>query len=115
MSSAAARSNDFLALARGYLSLMLLALYWLARCGLAALALAQWIGAAWALAVVLIVVAARWTVLIQLAACIALVRIAHWPAWAAVIAVAPRLILVLPGLFTTWRASWRHPRARWSP
>jgi len=32
----------------------------------------------------------------------------------ALIVAAPRLILVLPGLISTFLASRRHPRARWS-
>jgi hypothetical protein len=27
----------------------------------------------------------------------------------------PRVILILPGLVSTWLANRRHPRARWSP
>jgi hypothetical protein len=38
----------------------------------------------------------------------------HWPPALAVIVAAPRLILVLPGLISTFLASRRHPRARWS-
>jgi hypothetical protein len=115
VSNVAARPNRLFAEARGYLALLLLALYPLARCALAVLALAQWIGVAGALALVLVLAAGRATVLIQLAACIALVRVAHWPAWVAVIAVAPRLVLILPGLINTWLASRRHPRPPWSP
>jgi hypothetical protein len=107
-------TDESVARARGYIALLLLVLYRLARYALAGLALAQWIGTAWALLVMLLVAAVRWTVLIQLGACIALVRIAHWPLFAAVLAVAPRLLLVLPGLINTWLASMRHPRPRWS-
>jgi hypothetical protein len=105
------------ALGIGKVSLVaaLIVIYRLGRVAVAALGLAHWIGTGWALLVVVIITAAGWTALLQLAAVITLGLVWHWPLWAAVICAAPRLLLILPGLFTTWRATWRHPRARWSP
>jgi len=37
----------------------------------------------------------------------------HWPLPLAVIVSAPRLVLMLPGLISTFLASRRHPRPRW--
>jgi hypothetical protein len=104
-----------LAIGRAFLVAALLLIYRLGRCVVAGFGVAHWIGTGWAVLVVLIVAAAGWTVLLQLAAVLALVLLWHWPPWAAILCAAPRLLLILPGLFTTWRATWRHPRARWSP
>ena len=38
----------------------------------------------------------------------------HWPVLLALIVAAPRLVLMLPGLISTFLASRRHPRPRWS-
>jgi hypothetical protein len=38
----------------------------------------------------------------------------HWPLLVALIVAAPRLVLMLPGLMSTFLASRRHPRPRWS-
>jgi hypothetical protein len=104
-----------LAVARTWLVLLLIATYRLGRCVVVFAGLTHWLGAPWASALVLLVVLLRWTVLLQIGAALTLVTLWHWPALLAVIAVAPRLVTILPGLIRTWGASRRHPRPRWSP
>ena len=104
-----------LAVIRTWLALLLIGVYRLGRCAVALLGLAHWLGAPWAIVLVLLAVLLRWTVLLQIGAALALILWWHWPALLALIAVAPRLITVLPGLVRTWGARVRHPRPRWRP
>jgi hypothetical protein len=68
-------------------------------CGLVIAAVLAWLRATW---------------LLQLAVCVGAVAVWHWPLVAAVLFAAPRLLLVLPGIVSSYLANRRHPRARWS-
>jgi len=103
-----------LALARTWLVLLLLGAYRLARCAVALVGTAHWLGAPWAVVLVLVVALMRWTLLLQIGAALTLILWSHWPALLALIVVAPRLLAILPGLIRTWGARVRHPRPRWS-
>jgi len=105
---------DLFAVARTALVLLLIGTYRLGRCAVVLVGVAHWLGAPGASALVLLAVLLRWNVLLQIGAALTLVTLWHWPASLAVIAVAPRLISMLPGLIRTWGASRRHPRPRWS-
>ena len=93
--------------------MLLLWLYRLARCVLAGLALASLIAPSLAAIAVLLCVALGLQWALRLLAAYALWRLWHWPIWAAVLAAAPRLVLMLPGVITIWVARLRHPRAHW--
>jgi hypothetical protein len=98
---------------RGLVVLLALWLYRLGRCVLAGFGLALLTGPLAAAILVLLcaVLELQWA--LRVLAALALWRLWHWPLWAAALAAAPRLLLVLPGLITTCLARWRHPRARW--
>jgi len=98
---------------RGLIVLLGLWLYRLARCAIAGLGLAALIAPSLAAIAVLLCAALELQWALRVLAAFALWRLWHWPVWAAVLAAAPRLLLVLPGLVTTWLARLRHPRARW--
>jgi len=115
MRAAAQSGGDRLAVARTWLVLLLIAAYRLGRCAVAVVGLTHWLGLPWASALVLLAVLLRGPLLLQIGAALTLVALWHWPALLAVIAVAPRLVTILPGLIRTWGASRRHPRPRWSP
>lgn len=93
--------------------LLLLWLYRLGRCVLAGFALASLIAPSLAGIAVLLCVALELQWALRLLAAFALWRLWHWPIWAAVLAAAPRLLLMLPGVITVWVARLRHPRAHW--
>ncbi|HWG78059.1 MAG TPA: hypothetical protein VN660_14875 [Steroidobacteraceae bacterium] len=99
---------------RGLLVLLALWLYRLGRCVLAGIGLASLVGPLAAAILVLFCAALELQWALRLLAAFALWRLWHWPVWAAVLAAAPRLVLILPGLITTGLARWRHPRPRWS-
>lgn len=103
-----------LAVVRTWLVLLLIGAYRLGRCAVAWIGLTHWLGAPWASALVLLVVLLRSTLLLQIGAALTLVALWHWPSLLALLAVAPRLLTVLPGLIRTWGAKVRHPRPRWS-
>lgn len=97
----------------GPIVLLLLWSYRLARCVLAGLGLVPWLGV-WGAALLTLLLAAlalQWP--LRLLAALALWREWHWPWWAALLAAAPRLLLVLPGIVTLMLARLRHPRPRW--
>jgi hypothetical protein len=50
---------------------------------------------------------------IRIGAFLALVSLWRWPWFAALIFAAPRLLLLLPGLWSTGMARLRHPRPLW--
>jgi hypothetical protein len=108
-------AGDRVAVARAWLVLLLIGAYRLGRCAVVLVGLTHWVGLPWASALVLPAVLLRWTVLLQIGAALTLAALWRWPALLAVIAVAPRLVTILPGLIRTWSASRRHPRPRWSP
>jgi hypothetical protein len=85
-----------------------------ARVWAAVLGLAQFLGLPGAVIVITAVVLSDATVLVRLCAVMGAVMVWHWPVAVAVIFAAPRLVLVLPGLISTWLADRRHPRPSWS-
>lgn len=100
--------------ARGIAVWLVLVAYRLGRCAVALLGLAVLVGNVWAAALVVLAAAGGCNWLLRAAACFALLRLWHWPWPLAVLAAAPRLALVLPGLVTPLLAHWRHPRPLWA-
>lgn len=98
---------------RGLIVVLPLWLYRLARCVIAGFALASLIAPLLSAILVLLCAVLELQWVLRILAAFALWRLAHWPLWAAVLAAAPRLLLVLPGLITMWLARLRHPRPRW--
>ena len=92
-----------------------LAAYRLGRCWLAWLALALLVGEVWAALLIVLIAAGSFHWLLRIGAFLALWRLWHWPWPVALIAAVPRLVLVIPGLFATARARFRHPRPLWTP
>jgi hypothetical protein len=84
------------------------------RLWIAVLALAQVIGVAWAIALAVALLLSGALVPLQIAVFFGALMLWHWPLALALIVAAPRLILVLPGLISTFLAARRHPRPRWS-
>jgi hypothetical protein len=85
------------------------------RIGIGVLALAELIGVGWALVLAGGLLLCGFLLPLRIAVVYGAVTLCHWPLVLAVILAAPRLILVLPGLISTFLAARRHPRARWSP
>jgi hypothetical protein len=94
--------------------LLALAGFTVLRLWIAVLGLAQGIGVAWAVVLALALLFSGWLLPLQIAVFFGALMVWHWPPLLALIVAAPRLILVLPGLISTFLASKRHPRARWS-
>ncbi len=92
----------------GALGLFLLVRVWLGMLGLE-----QILGQGWAVLIVALLLACGWLPPLQIAAFFGAWTVWHWPAAAAAMIAAPRLVLVLPGLISTLLARWRHPRPRW--
>jgi hypothetical protein len=67
-----------------------------------------------ALLVVVILLVSRAFSALQLAALIGAIWIWHWPVPVALMLSVPRVVLLLPGIISTFLASRRHPRLRWS-
>src|ERR1700733_9220435 len=84
------------------------------RLWLATLGLAPLIGVDWAIALALglLLTGILWP--LQIAVFCAALLVWHWPPLLALVLAAPRLILMLPGLISTFLAGRRHPRPRWS-
>jgi hypothetical protein len=101
-------------IARGIAVWLGLVAYRLGRCWLALLGLAALVGNAWAAALIVLAAATACHWLLRAAAFFALLRLWHWPWPLALVAAAPRLLLVLPGLITTLLARMRHPRPLWA-
>jgi hypothetical protein len=95
--------------------LALLAAVGALRLWLATLGLAQLIGVDWALALALglLLIGMLWP--LQIAVFCGALLVWHWPPLLALMVAAPRLILMLPGLISTFLAARRHPRPRWGP
>jgi len=55
----------------------------------------------------------RFTPPIRIGAFLAAMSLWRWPWYAALILAAPRVLLVLPGLVSTFLAERRHPRPIW--
>jgi hypothetical protein len=94
--------------------LALLAAVSVLRLWLATLGLAQLIGVDWAIALALglLLTGILWP--LQIAVFCGALLVWHWPPPLALLVAAPRLILMLPGLISTFLAGRRHPRPRWS-
>lgn len=86
----------------------------LLRLWVGVLGLAKFIGLGWAIALALVLLLAGWLPVLQIAVFFGALMVWHWPVLLALLLAAPRLILVLPGLVSTFLAARRHPRARWS-
>jgi uncharacterized membrane protein len=95
-------------------ALAALAAFTALRLWLAVLGLAQIVGLGWAIAVAASLLLLRLIWPLQIAVLLGALLVWHWPPALAVIVAAPRLILILPGLISTFLASRRHPRPRWS-
>jgi hypothetical protein len=84
------------------------------RLWLATLGLAQLIGVEWALALALGLLLMGIVLPLQIAIFCGALLVWHWPPLLALMVAAPRLLLMLPGLISTFLAGRRHPRPRWS-
>jgi hypothetical protein len=84
-----------------------------ARVWIGVLGLAQLLGLPWAVIAIAALVLTDATIPVRLCAAVGAVMVWHWPVAAAVIFAAPRLVLVLPGVISTWLADRRHPRPVW--
>jgi len=93
----------------------LLAALTLLRLWLAVLGLAVLLGPGWAIVVLLVLLLTGVLWPLQLAVFFGALMVWHWPLLLAFAMAAPRLILMLPGLVSTFLAAKRHPRPRWSP
>ncbi|MFI4869804.1 MAG: hypothetical protein ACHQDD_10725 [Steroidobacterales bacterium] len=91
-----------------------LAAFMLLRLWLGVLGLAAVIAVPWAIVVAVALLLCRLTLPLQTAMFVGAFTAWHWPLLPAVIVAAPRLVLVLPGLISTFLAGRRHPRPRWS-
>jgi hypothetical protein len=100
-------------LVRGVL-LMALAAVTAVRLWLAVLGLAQFIGVGWAIAFALGLLLWGFLLPLQIAVFFGALWVWHWPLLLASVVAAPRLVLMLPGLISTFLAARRHPRPRWS-
>jgi hypothetical protein len=87
----------------------------LLRIWIGVLGLAQLLGMPWALAVAAALILSGMLLPLRVAVAFGAASVWHWPVLLAIIVAAPRLILVLPGLISTFLAGRRHPRPRWSP
>jgi hypothetical protein len=84
------------------------------RAWLAVLGLAEFVGTDWAIALVVVMALCRLMLPLQIAVLVGALAAWHWPLLLALIVAAPRLVLVLPGLISTFLAARRHPQPRWS-
>ena len=90
-----------------------LALLRLLRVALGIYALWVLLGPLWALAAVLLVLAARSSLPWRAGVLLGAGLLWHWPWLAALALAAPRALLVLPGLIASVLARLRHPPPRW--
>jgi len=84
------------------------------RIWIGVLGLAAFIGVGWAIALALGLLLSGFLLPLRIAVVYGAVAVWHWPLLLALILAAPRLILMLPGLISTYLASRRHPRPSWS-
>jgi hypothetical protein len=96
------------------IGLAALAVFVLLRIWLAVLALAALVGQAWAIVLVAVLLLCGLMLPLRIAVFFGALTVWHWPVLVALIVAAPRLLLMLPGLISTFLASRRHPRPRWS-
>ncbi len=96
-------------------ALAMLAALVVLRVWIGVLGLAEFVGVDWAIALALALLLCGFVLPLRIAVVYGAVTLWHWPLVLAVILAAPRLILVLPGLISTYLAARRHPRPRWRP
>jgi hypothetical protein len=87
----------------------------LLRLYVAVQALALGLGLVWAVLAVVALLLSGWLWALRLAVLAGALLLWHWSLLPALLLAAPRLFLMLPGLISTFLASRRHPRPRWSP
>jgi hypothetical protein len=95
------------------MALIALTTFRVTRLVIGAIGLQYEFGLVWALLGALVLVLLRFTLPIRIGAVIALVSVWRWPWIAALIFAAPRLVLVVPGLWSAGMARLRHPRPIW--
>jgi hypothetical protein len=91
-----------------------LAAFVLLRIWIGILGLAALVGPAWAIVLVAVLLLSGLMLALRIAVFFGALAVLHWPVLVALIVAAPRLLLMLPGLISTFLASRRHPRPRWS-
>jgi hypothetical protein len=91
-----------------------LAAFMLMRIWIGVLGLAQLVGPAWAIVLALLLLLSGFMLPLRIAIFFGALAVWHWPLLPALIVAAPRLVLMLPGLISTFLAGRRHPRPRWS-
>lgn len=94
--------------------LLALVAFTLLRVWLSVLGLAEVIGLPWAIVAAAGLLLLGLRLPLRIAVFFGAVAAWHWPAALALLVAAPRLLLVLPGLISTYLAGRRHPRPRWS-
>lgn len=94
-------------------ALAALAAFVLMRIWIGVLGLALLVGPAWAIVLVAALLLCGFMVPLRIAVFFGVLAVWHWPVLLALVVAAPRLVLMLPGLISTFLASRRHPRARW--
>jgi hypothetical protein len=72
------------------------------------------LGIPWALPIAAAALWLRLFRLLQLTVFLAAIALWHLPVWLALLLAVPRAFLMLPGWVSTYLASRRHPRPRWS-
>jgi hypothetical protein len=95
-------------------ALAALAAFFGARAWACLLGVAHFVGWGWAPILVALLLWLRLVVVLQIAIFFGAVMAWHLPVLVALWLAVPRLFLVLPGLVSTFLASHRHPRARWT-
>jgi hypothetical protein len=95
------------------LGLAVLAAFVLLRVWVGVLGLAQPIGMAWAIVLAAVLLLSGFTLPLRIAVFFGALAVWHWPVLPALVLAAPRLVLMLPGLISTFLANRRHPRPRW--
>jgi hypothetical protein len=93
----------------GALAAFVLMRGWIGVLGLGAL-----VGPGWAIVLVAVLLLSGLMLPLRIAVLFGALAVWHWPLLLALIVAAPRLVLMLPGLISTFLASRRHPRPRWS-
>jgi hypothetical protein len=91
-----------------------LAAFVLMRVWIGVLGLAALVGPAWAIVLVAVLLLSGLMLPLRIAVFFGALAVWHWPVLLALIVAAPRLVLMLPGLISTFLASRRHPRPRWN-
>ncbi len=95
-------------------ALAALSSWFLARGWACLLGVEHFVGWRWAPVLIALLLWFRLVVLLQVAIFLGAVMGWHLPVIVALLLAAPRLFLMLPGLVSTFLASHRHPRVRWT-